>query len=155
MSRSRWLDDSGVAHVSRWGRHDHPWYAQETSFSSGLEGAETAHRWLVACPGSTSESVVRLRSLSAGFSISWNASGASSVGLDDRASFLDRDLIAYVMSVPGEVMAHGGSVRGLHRDAMTGILPEMIRDRRDKGDATAFTNAMTADAVTLGRGVVF
>ena len=51
------------------------------------------------------------------------------------------------MSVPGEVMAHGGSVRGLHRDAMTGILPEMIRDRRDKGDATAFTNAMTADAI--------
>ena len=39
-------------------RHDHPWYAQELAFSSWLKGGETAHRWLVECPGSTSESVV-------------------------------------------------------------------------------------------------
>jgi hypothetical protein len=30
---------------------------------------------------------------------------------------------------------------------MSGILPELIRDRRNKGDSTGFTNAMTADSI--------
>ncbi len=45
--------------------------------------------------------------------------------------FRDRDLIALLMAMPGEVVYHSG-YRGIHRDAMKGILPEKIRSRRNK-----------------------
>ncbi len=45
--------------------------------------------------------------------------------------FRDRDLIALLMAMPGEMVYRNGS-RGIHRDAMLGILPEDIRLRRTK-----------------------
>ncbi|MEO6119861.1 MAG: asparagine synthase-related protein [Terriglobales bacterium] len=51
--------------------------------------------------------------------------------------FRDRDLIAFLMAIPGEKVFLDGAVRGLHREAMRGILPEAIRTRTDKGHFTA------------------
>jgi asparagine synthase (glutamine-hydrolysing) len=45
--------------------------------------------------------------------------------------FRDRSLVALVMAMPGEVVYRAGS-RGIHREAMKGILPEAIRTRRNK-----------------------
>lgn len=89
----------------------------------------------------------RLWGLTSGFAIAWNASAASAFGLAAGAPFLDRDLVSFLMSVPGEVVTSGGRIRGLHRDAMVGVLPESIRDRRDKGDGTALSNAEAIEAV--------
>lgn len=51
--------------------------------------------------------------------------------------FRDRDLIAFLMAIPGEKVFLNGAVRGLHREAMRGVLPEAIRTRTDKAYFTA------------------
>ena len=50
--------------------------------------------------------------------------------LDATTPFLDRDVIAYLMSIPGEVQNRDGVPRALLRDAMRGIIPDEIRLRR-------------------------
>jgi asparagine synthase (glutamine-hydrolysing) len=57
-----------------------------------------------------------------------------------RYPFRDRDLIAFVMAIPGDVVNAGGVPKGLLRHAMKGMLPEPIRLRRWKADFTALTN---------------
>jgi asparagine synthase (glutamine-hydrolysing) len=54
--------------------------------------------------------------------------------------FLDRDLIAFLMAIPGEVRNWGGVPRMLQRQAMAGVLPLAIAQRRDKADFTALYN---------------
>ena len=77
----------------------------------------------------------------------WNGMAASRFELDALVPFLDRDLLAFLMSVPGEVLTPSGRFKGLHRDAMIGLVPEDIRQRRDKGDGTAASNVETIDAI--------
>jgi len=60
---------------------------------------------------------------------------AASCGVDSVTPFLDRDLIAYLMSIPGAMQNRNGIPRGLLRDAMRGIVPDVILDRRWKDDA--------------------
>ncbi len=57
-------------------------------------------------------------------------------GVDSVTPFLDRDLIAYLMSIPGEVQNHGGVPRALLRDAMRGIVPDEILARRWRNQST-------------------
>ena len=128
--------------------HDAAWYTEE------LRGRATAPP-LRPLIGGWSSSPTRSRvldgrlwgGLTAGLSISWNGVAASNYGLAAQAPFLDRDLLGYLMSVPGEVVTPSGRVKGLHRDAMIGILPEAIRDRRDKGDGTSLSNTETSQAI--------
>jgi asparagine synthase (glutamine-hydrolysing) len=61
-------------------------------------------------------------------------------GVDVAYPFADRDLIAYLMAIPGEVLAWQGTYKGLFREAMRGILPESIRLRRWKADLTQLEN---------------
>ena len=51
-------------------------------------------------------------------------------GLEHVTPFLDRDVIAYLMSIPGDVLNEGGVPRALLRAAMTGIVPAAILARR-------------------------
>ncbi len=51
--------------------------------------------------------------------------------LETNCPFRDRDLVALVMSIPGEMVYQSG-YRGIHRDAMQGILPEKVRTRITK-----------------------
>ena len=64
---------------------------------------------------------------------------ASGCGLAHVTPFLDRDVIAYLMSVPGEVLNRDGVPRALLRDAMDGIVPADILRRtwRDDGPTPA------------------
>jgi asparagine synthase (glutamine-hydrolysing) len=55
---------------------------------------------------------------------------AASSGLEAVSPFLDRDVIAYLMSIPGEVVNHHGVPRALLRDAMRGIVPDVVLRRR-------------------------
>jgi hypothetical protein len=63
------------------------------------------------------------------------------------APFLDRDLLAFLMATPGDVVTPSGRIKGLHRDAMIGAIPEAIRDRRDKGDGTSTANKEAIEAI--------
>ena len=67
----------------------------------------------------------------------WNNKAGALHGLDAAFPFLDRDLIAYLMAIPGEMHARDGVPRALLREAMRGILPESIRARTWKSDFSA------------------
>lgn len=80
----------------------------------------------------------------------WNTKVAASYGLDVSFPFLDRDLIAFLMAIPGEVHARGGVPRILLREAMRDILPDSIRTRVWKTDFTRFVNhGVREDAVAI------
>ena len=59
----------------------------------------------------------------------WNAKTAARFGLDAAIPFMDRDLVAFLMSVPGEIQNRDGVPRALLRAAMRGVLPEAVRQR--------------------------
>lgn len=60
---------------------------------------------------------------------------AASHGLEHVTPFLDRDVIAYLMSIPGDIQTRDGVPRALLRDAMQGIVPEPILRRCWRHDA--------------------
>jgi asparagine synthase (glutamine-hydrolysing) len=64
----------------------------------------------------------------------WNNKVGALHGLDTTFPFLDRDLIAFLMAVPGDIQNHDGVPRALLRDAMRGVLPEPVRARKWKTD---------------------
>ncbi len=61
---------------------------------------------------------------------------ASLRGLERVTPFLDRDVIAFLMSIPGDVQTRGGVPRALLRDAMRGIVPDVILRRRWPDEGT-------------------
>ncbi|HST09979.1 MAG TPA: asparagine synthase-related protein [Terriglobales bacterium] len=65
---------------------------------------------------------------------------SASYGLEPAYPFMDRDLISFIMAIPGEVVNWQGVPKGLFRGAMRGVLPEAIRLRRWKADFTDFVN---------------
>ena len=68
-------------------------------------------------------------------------------GLDLSYPFRDRDLVAFLMAIPGDIVNWQGVPKGLLRHALSGVLPDPIRDRRWKADFTALENdAMRRDA---------
>lgn len=70
----------------------------------------------------------------------WNAKVGALHGLDIAFPYLDRDLLAFLMAVPGEVHAQDGVPRALLRESMRGILPDSIRARTWKSDFAPFVN---------------
>ena len=82
----------------------------------------------------------------------WNNKTGALHGLDMAFPFLDRDLIAFLMAIPGEIHARDGVARVLLRDAMSGVLPEPIRARTWKSDFSAFVNiGLSQDAAVILR----
>jgi asparagine synthase (glutamine-hydrolysing) len=80
----------------------------------------------------------------------WNAKVAAAHGLEVAFPFLDRDLIAFLMAIPGEVHARHGVPRVLLREAMRDILPESIRTRTWKSDFTQLVNhSLREDAAAI------
>jgi asparagine synthase (glutamine-hydrolysing) len=55
---------------------------------------------------------------------------AAGWGIESLTPFLDRDVIAFLMSIPGEIQNRDGVPRALLRDAMRGIVPDPILRRR-------------------------
>jgi asparagine synthase (glutamine-hydrolysing) len=55
---------------------------------------------------------------------------AAGCGIEAVTPFLDRDLIAFLMSIPGDVVNRNGVPRALLRDSMRGIVPDAILARR-------------------------
>jgi asparagine synthase (glutamine-hydrolysing) len=76
-----------------------------------------------------------------GLCLEWDDKAAGVHGLEVAFPFFDRDLIDFILRVPGEVLHPGGVPKGLLRQAMEGVLPEKIRQRDWKADFTAIVNA--------------
>jgi asparagine synthase (glutamine-hydrolysing) len=67
-------------------------------------------------------------------SLEWYNKMTADHSIDSAFPFLDRDLVQYLMSVPGEIMNADGIPRAMLRESMAGILPDKIRWRNCKGD---------------------
>lgn len=77
---------------------------------------------------------------------------AAAHGMELASPFRDRDLIAFLMAIPGDVINRHGVPKGLFREAMLGLLPEPIRTRRWKADFTfMFKRGALADYNCIGR----
>lgn len=82
-----------------------------------------------------------VRSRYAVFCMEWNNKIAAMHGLEMAFPFLDRDLIAFLMAIPGEVQSWNGVPKGILREALSGVLPKAIAVRRSKADFTTVVNA--------------
>jgi asparagine synthase (glutamine-hydrolysing) len=56
--------------------------------------------------------------------------------LDFAPPFLDRELLAFMLSIPGEMQCPGGIPKGILRIGLRSILPHSITNRRWKADFT-------------------
>jgi asparagine synthase (glutamine-hydrolysing) len=81
--------------------------------------------------------------------LEWHNKIGARHGLDAAFPFLDRDLLAFVMAVPGEIQARNGVARALAREAMRGVLPDCIYARTTKADFSRVVNRGVAGDVPL------
>lgn len=72
--------------------------------------------------------------------LEWNDKVAAMHGLDMAFPFLDRDLLAFLMAIPGDVQTSRGVPKGLLREGLRGVLPDAIRERAWKADFTHLVN---------------
>ena len=70
----------------------------------------------------------------------WNNKVGAMHGLEMAFPFLDRDLIAFLMAIPGEVASWNGVYKGILRHALTEVLPRSIASRTSKADFTSAVN---------------
>lgn len=70
----------------------------------------------------------------------WNARIGARRQLEYAFPFLDRELIQFLIGIPGDVQAFEGVPRNLMRRAMRGIVPDRIVARRTKGIFTDLGN---------------
>jgi len=106
-----------------------------------LAGAEGRHREWEAQPPNHSCSLYReARSRFHTLCMEWNNKVAAAEGMEISFPFLDRDLLVFLMAVPGTVQAHKGVPKALLRQAGRGTVPDAILDRRWKADFTAVVN---------------
>lgn len=84
----------------------------------------------------------------------WNNKAAALHGLDVAFPFLDRDLLAFLLAAPGEIQNRNGVPRALLREAMRGVLPELVRARMGKADFTAVANRSVARGASMLTGAL-
>jgi asparagine synthase (glutamine-hydrolysing) len=72
--------------------------------------------------------------------LEWNNKTCARYGIDYSVPFLDRDLLDFVMKVPGPMLVRDGVPKALLREALSGTVPASILQRRSKGDFTADVN---------------
>jgi asparagine synthase (glutamine-hydrolysing) len=81
--------------------------------------------------------------------LEWHNKIGALHGLDASLPFLDRDLLAFLIAIPGEVQNRNGVPRAILREAMRGVLPEPVRTRRGKADFSYIVNRGVAKDVTV------
>ena len=74
-----------------------------------------------------------------------NNKTAAMHGLEIAFPFLDRDLLAFLMAIPGEVQSWKGIYKGLLREGLRGVLPATIAGRTTKADFTSLVHEGLAE----------
>ena len=62
----------------------------------------------------------------------WEDRNSMAHSIESRVPFLDYRLVEFVLGLPDEYKLSSGITKQVQRAGMSGILPDMIRDRRDK-----------------------
>ena len=70
----------------------------------------------------------------------WQNKIAAQYGMEAAFPFLDRDLLSFLMAIPGEMQTKDGVPKALLREAMRGVLPVEIVRRRWKADFSHLVN---------------
>ncbi len=66
-------------------------------------------------------------------------------GLEARTPFLDHPLVELAATIPADIKFRGGRMKRVLKDAMAGVLPAKIADRKDKmGFPVPFTEWVRA-----------
>ncbi|MFQ5804455.1 MAG: asparagine synthase (glutamine-hydrolyzing), partial [Candidatus Methylomirabilales bacterium] len=121
-------------------KRDRPWYSkalQRRAFRRAWK--QTANGWTPSSAHARSL-YEEVRSAHHLLCMDWNNKMVSMHGLEMAYPFLDRDLLSFLMAVPGEVLTWNGVPKGLLRTAMHGVLPEAIVHRRWKADFSHLVN---------------
>jgi asparagine synthase (glutamine-hydrolysing) len=69
-----------------------------------------------------------------------NDKAAAMYGLEMAFPFLDRDLLSFLMAIPGDMQTWRGIPKAFLREGLRGIVPEPILARRGKADFTDLVN---------------
>jgi len=77
----------------------------------------------------------------------WQNKVTARHGLDVSFPMLDRDLLSFLIAIPGAMQSHLGVPRAILREAMRPMLPEAIRQRSTKADFTGYINHNVAQDV--------
>jgi asparagine synthase (glutamine-hydrolysing) len=75
--------------------------------------------------------------------LAWNAKVGTLYGVEPAFPFLDRDLVEFLVGVPGPVLVRDGVPKALLRESLGGVVPDAILRRRAKADFTAGVNRAT------------
>lgn len=154
----RFLRDLLYCHVPRsWGplvrqlrseilshSWDQPWYTR-TFRKSVLKKALDFRASAVSYGSSHARSVYG--EVAARYPAWWRVRGnkvAARLGFEWAFPFLDQDLVAFLMAIPGEIQAWNGIPKGILREAMRPDLPERIANRRWKATLSGAANAALA-----------
>jgi asparagine synthase (glutamine-hydrolysing) len=77
--------------------------------------------------------------------LEWNNKIAAAFGLSAAFPFLDRDLLTFLIAMPGDVQTPRGIPKALLRDACADVIPRPIVERRWKADFSALVNQGVRD----------
>ncbi|HXB27655.1 MAG TPA: asparagine synthase-related protein [Gemmatimonadaceae bacterium] len=73
-------------------------------------------------------------------------------GIEMRCPYLYRPFVEFCLRLPRELRIESATKKVLMREAMKGVLPEVIRERRDKGAISGRTRwAVSREGATIGR----
>lgn len=121
-------------------KRDRPWY------SAALRRRACRRAWRHTLNGNGPSSAhaqslyEEARSAHHVLCMEWNNKTAGMHELEMAFPFLDRDLLSFLMAVPGEVITWNGVPKALLRAALGDILPEAITHRRWKADFSHLVN---------------
>jgi asparagine synthase (glutamine-hydrolysing) len=124
------------------------WYSQWFRREAGPDifGRDSWNRANCRLQGRTALALAlyrEVRSRYHGLCLEWNNKTAAQYGIEFSVPFLDRDLVEFLMGVPGTILVHGGVPKALLRHALSGLVPAAVLQRRTKGDFTSDVNRAT------------
>lgn len=73
-------------------------------------------------------------------SLEWQNKIYAHFGMDVEFPYFDKDLVQWMIQLPGHLQNLNGTPRSLLRFAFKDLLPRSIQERRDKGDYSLFLN---------------
>ncbi|MBI3454387.1 MAG: hypothetical protein HY002_01180 [Candidatus Rokubacteria bacterium] len=123
------------------GRPDPPWYSAALRSRGRRHGIAHIPAFGVRASAHARALYEQARSSRHGLCLEWDNKVAAMHGLEMTFPFLDRDLLAFLMAIPGEMQTWQGVPKALLREALPGVLPEAIRRRTWKADFTYLVNA--------------
>ncbi len=127
----------GAQNVRFCGRHA-AWYNDD--FRRRAHFVSTRPKSLNGFPSVyTKDLYDRLTSRYYQFLLEWANKSAALSEVELAFPFLDRDLLTYMMSIPGEMHCPNGIPKGILRLGLRGVVPSSILERRWKADFTEDT----------------